>query len=440
VDEDNEVGRWFIERATGNGYSRAQAVKLWKEVFAFASFGFCKSHAAAFALPTYVSAYLKAHYTAEFLAGVLTHDPGMYPRRLIVADARHFGIAILPIDINASYDDYRVEDVSHTGRTKNQSGAGSAGPQTRWGIRMSLSEVKGISAAELDGLLDARLPHPFTSLEDLWRRVELSRPVLENLIHIGALDSIEPRRSRRELLWRGAELAGRARPDRRLSGETRPVPGAQLGLALDESAGEEELEALSRYTELEQITAELEVTGIDARRHLMSLYRPLLRELGATPASDLRFMRNDAEVWVAGVKVSTQTPAIRSGQRIIFLTLDDLTGPIDVTVFERRQARCARTVFHSWLLLVRGVVRKRGGASLTHEMHPTNVGVTVVADEAFDLAELASDRAEGCTMATALGRQRKRQAMTGLAPVAAELARGDRPRKLWHSSGGSAGH
>jgi error-prone DNA polymerase len=426
--EDNEVGRWFIERATGNGYSHTQAVKLWKEVFAFASFGFCKSHAAAFALPTYVSAYLKAHYTAEFLAGVLTHDPGMYPRRLIVADARQFGIAILPIDINASYDDYRVEDVSAAGRT-------------RWGIRMSLSEVKGISAAELDALLEARLPHPFTSLEDLWRRVELSRPVLENLIHIGALDSIEPRRTRRELLWRGAEL----------SGEPRPVPGAQLGLALDEPVSEE-LEELSRYTELEQVTAELEITGIDARRHLMSLYRPLLKEIGATPASDLRFMRNDAEVWVAGVKVSTQTPAIRSGQRIIFLTLDDLTGPIDVTVFERRQARCARTVFHSWLLLIRGVVRKRGGASLTHEMHPTNVGVTVVADEAFDLAELASDRAESCSMATALGRQRKRQAMTSLAPVPAELearagwAGPDRqtgrakPRKLWHSSGGSAGH
>jgi error-prone DNA polymerase len=272
----------------------------------------------------------------------------------------------------------------------------------------------------------------------------LSRPVLENLIHIGALDSIEPRRTRRELLWRAAEL----------SGETRPALGAQLGLALDEpSQTHEQLMELSRYTELEQIEAELEITGIDARHHLMSLYQPLLRELGATPAIDLRFMRNDAEVWVAGVKVSTQTPAIRSGQRIIFLTLDDLTGPIDVTLFERWQARCARTVFHSWLMLIKGVVRKRGGASLTHAMHPTNVGVTVVAHEAFDLAEYAADRAQGRTSATALGRQRKRQAVTGLAPVAAELDAagragpdrqtergGGRPRKLWHSSGGSAGH
>jgi len=81
------------------------------------------------------------------------------------------------------------------------------------------------------------------------------------------------------------------------------------------------------------------------------------------------------------------------------------------------------------------VVRKRGGASLIHEMDPTNVGVTVVAHEAFDLAELAADRKE-CSLATALGRQRKRQATTGLAPVSAELGSHS---KLWHSSGGSAG-
>jgi error-prone DNA polymerase len=347
----------------------------------------------------------------------------MYPRRLIVADARHFNIAILPIDVNASYEDYRVEDVSHADRSQTSVRLDDR-DNRRWGIRLSLSEVKGISTAEVDGLLDGRRAHHFTSLEDLWRRVELSRPVLENLIHIGALDSIEPRRTRRALLWRAAEL----------SNEPRPVPGAQLGLTLDDpvEAGPQDK---SGYSELEQVTAELAVTGIDARRHLMSLYRPLLHELHVTPGVDLRGMRSDSEVWVAGVKVSTQTPAIRSGKRIIFLTLDDISGPVDVTLFERWQARCARTVFHSWLLLVRGVVRKRGGASLIHEMDPTNVGVTVVAHEVFDLAELAADRKE-CSLATALGRQRKRQATTGLAPVSAELRSHG---KLWHTSGGSAG-
>ena len=83
--------------------------RVWEVLKAFASFGFCKAHAAAFALPTYQSAWLKAHHPAAFLAGVLTHDPGMYPKRLILDDARQFGIAVLPLDVNASDAIYRVE-------------------------------------------------------------------------------------------------------------------------------------------------------------------------------------------------------------------------------------------------------------------------------------------------------------------------------------------
>jgi error-prone DNA polymerase len=392
---------WFKHRARTRGLDEAHAAALWKEVFAFASFGFCKSHAAAFALPTFLSAWLKAHYPTEFLAGVLTHDPGMYPRRAIVADARSNGIPILGLDVNRSDGVYRVE----------QAGG-------RRGIRLSLSEVCGISSEEIDAIVANR---PFTSVEDLWRRTGISRPVLEALTHVGALDSIEPRRTRRELVWRSGEL----------SCEPRPEVGDQLSLALEEADPGSSLSGLRPYAALEEVEAELEVTGIDARRHIMELYAELTGELGCTPSSELHALRNNSETWVAGVKVSTQTPAIRSGQRIIFATLDDVTGPLDVTVFERAQARCARTVFHSWLLAVRGVVRKRGGASFIHEMVP-NVGITVVAHEVFDLAELASERSRGHSVATALGRQRRRQ--SALAPAASSPM-----PKLWHASGGSAG-
>jgi error-prone DNA polymerase len=146
--------------------------------------------------------------------------------------------------------------------------------------------------------------------------------------------------------------------------------------------------------------------------------------------------RNDSWVWIAGVKVASQTPAIRSGQRIIFLTLDDLTGPIDVTIFERAQPRCARTVFHSWLQLVHGVVRKRGGASRVHKTDPNNVGITVVAEEVFDLAELAQDRSRGFSILDALNRQRHKQAAAGLTAPQGDLQPTGR---LWHASGGSAG-
>ena len=404
----DDVGGWFVDSAVHNGFERSEAEKLWKEVFSFASFGFCKSHAAAFALPTYLSAWLKAHHTAAFLAGVLTHDPGMYPRRLIVADARNFGIPILPIDVNASDRVYRVEET---------------GDPPVPGIRLAFSEVRGMSDTDRDSLLEARASGPFTSLEDLWRRTDISQPVLENLVHIGALDRIE-KRTRHELMWRVMDLAS----------QPRPKAGIQLGFTLDESI-DESLPGLPRYTPLEETEAELEVSGIDARRHIMSLYEPLLAELGCTPGRALAKMRNNSDVWVAGVKVASQTPAIRSGQRIIFVTIDDLTGPIDVTVFERVQARCARTVFHSWMLLFHGVVRKRGGASRIYNTHPGNVGLTVVVEEAFDLAELARDRKKGYSPSEALERQRAKQAISGLDTGPTNAV----PGRLWHASGGSAG-
>ena len=106
----HETKTWFFPRALGKGYPLYVVQRCWAVLEAFASFGFCKAHAAAFALPTFQSAWLKTHHPAAFLAGVLTHDPGMYPKRLILDDARQFGIEVLPLDVNASDDVYRVEN------------------------------------------------------------------------------------------------------------------------------------------------------------------------------------------------------------------------------------------------------------------------------------------------------------------------------------------
>lgn len=103
------VGTQIVARAVERGFNKDVATKIWREIASFASFGFCKAHAAAFAVPTYQSAWLKAHYPAEFYCGVLTHDPGMYPRRAILADARAHGVEIFPVDVNASWAAYRVD-------------------------------------------------------------------------------------------------------------------------------------------------------------------------------------------------------------------------------------------------------------------------------------------------------------------------------------------
>jgi error-prone DNA polymerase len=111
-ESQQEVCDWFYPAALAQGYELALVKQVWEILRAFASFGFCKAHAAAFALPTYQSAWLKSHHTAAFLAGVLTHDPGMYPRRVILDEARQWGIEIKPIDINISEREYRVEKIS----------------------------------------------------------------------------------------------------------------------------------------------------------------------------------------------------------------------------------------------------------------------------------------------------------------------------------------
>jgi len=189
-----------------------------------------------------------------------------------------------------------------------------------------------------------------------------------------------------------------------------PREGEQLALSFD---GDEGPAGLREYSDAERVRAELEVTGMDVSRHLLSFYEPLLADIRVVRSTELRRRRGDEWVMVAGVKVASQTPAVRSGQRIIFLTLDDATGPVDVTVFERVQERCARTVFHGFLLAVWGRLRRTGVG-----------GVSIAAEEVWDLLVLEQARKEG----------RLADVMRAGAGGAAAA-----PRKLWHASGGSAG-
>ena len=429
-----EVRVWFVPTALGRGYDIGVVERVWEVLKAFGSFGFCKAHAAAFALPTYQSAWLKAHHPAAFLAGVLTHDPGMYPKRLILDDARQFGIAVLGLDVNTSAAGYTVERVGvldepppaildqvpgwHPAVAEQPAGEQPAGeqpaPRARpadlrlpdgrgHGIRIGLDDVKGINAGEVTRIVAGR---PYASLSDFWHRTSVSRPVVERLVVAGAFDSlyglgstVPGRRrgqvTRRDLLLQVTELdrwsRSTAAAQRKVSrGRRAPRPAEQQGelLALDDVRGRRARQSqapaapppvdvqlaldlgdapeqtaasgLPEMTRAERVRAELDVLGLDVSAHVMDSYAGFLAELGTTHSRDLLGCRSRQEVLVAGVKVATQTPPIRSGRRVIFVTLDDSTGPVDATFFEDAQVGYATTVFHSWLLVVRGVVRRTG--------------------------------------------------------------------------------
>ncbi|MFF4693103.1 DNA polymerase III subunit alpha [Streptomyces sp. NPDC001307] len=417
-ESQGRIKVWFAQQAAARGYSAETIRRTWEIVEAFGSYGFCKAHAVAFAVPTYQSAWLKAHHPAAFYAGLLTHDPGMYPKRLLLADARRRGVPILPLDVNVSGVAHRIELVSESGE---------------WGLRLALSDVHGISEAEAKRIADGQ---PYSSLVDFWERARPSRPLAQRLAQVGALDAFGANRRDLQLhlteLHRGARSGG----------------GGQLPLA----GGRKTAPAgLPDLTSAERLSAELGVLSMDASRNLMDDHREFLKELGVVSARRLREARHGETVLVAGAKAATQTPPIRSGKRVIFSTLDDGTGLVDLAFFDDSHDACAHTVFHSWLLLVRGVVQRRGPRSLS-----------VVGSAAWNLAELVELRAEGGLdevaarlaepVAEGAGGDptggRRIQLPTGyqmhpwadLRPAGQEAAQGPAAvRKLWHQSPGSAG-
>ena len=391
------VSRWFAENALKK-YSLEVIQQIWQILQSFAAFGFCKAHAAAFALPTYQSAWLKAHYPAAFFAGVLTHDPGMYPKRLLINDAKNFKIKILPLDINFSDKVYRAE--------------------TSDSLRISLSEVRGINEAEIERILQYR---PFNSLADFWHRARASRPVVERLILAGAFDALynlpSKNLNRRDLLMQLDRLD-------HVSGSDHAQLG--LGVFLKEEIVSHKLPDLT----LDEILKyEIEILGMDLTCHLTYFYKDLLQDLNIVFSKNLLNYRQNTEVFMAGVKVATQTPPVKSGKRVIFLTIDDTTGPIDAAFFENSQKDYAQTVFNSWLLLIRGNIRRTGAR-----------GISLVATGAWDLTKIDQIyKSSGLTQVkeilTPSDSRLSRVNMPALAHTATNLP----SRKLWQASAGSSG-
>jgi error-prone DNA polymerase len=504
---------WFRARARARSFDPVTVERVWQVVAAFGGFGFCKAHAAAFAIPVYQSAWLRRHHPAAFYAGVLTHDPGMYPKRVIIADARLSGIEVLPVDINASAADWRVVPQKNpipSPRTIAASSAPAHSPRppasprlasptpessrpTRsaarrllestaplrtlrlparkpppripggrppvppgapQAIRCSFREVKGISDAEIARVVAGQ---PYTSLRDFWARARVSRPVAERLVLIGAFDSLypPPRRpasdhshasdhprhadhpryavfpapgiappapnvqvpprppesptppeslpprssspsflpvppsprspSRRDLLARVGVLA------RQSTAKQAPPAALDLFAAAETAAGTIDAETADGMASLvpagqlrdldlaERVQAELEILGFDVSQHVLDFYADLLAGLGVVRSADLADRQNGESILVAGAKVATQTPAVRSGQRIIFASLDDAAGLVDLAFFESVQPRCAARLFGSWLLVVRGRVRRAGAGPMA---------VTLNATECWDLPAL----------------------------------------------------
>lgn len=324
----------FTAGAAARGVSPAVAGQVFEQLKAFGGYSFSKAHAAAFAVITYWSAWLRCHHPLAFFAGLLRHQPmGFYPAHVVVADARRAGVKFLPVDLRYSQAEAAVE--------------GEA-------IRLGLSYVRGFGSQSdgernqaLETLEDERRRGPFTSLADLVERTGLDRRRVEALVLAGALDylstgSRQGLGERRELLWDIAEAYRLARRPREL-----PLRSPDERASLPPMDAETRLATTFAYT------------GVSPEAHLTELRRDAFTRAGARSVKELPKLRNGQKVKVGGIIVARQRPPTAKG--VCFLAVEDPDGMVNVVVPPNVYAECRQAVRETFVI-VEGVLQKEHGA------------------------------------------------------------------------------
>ncbi len=342
----DEMKQRFLNGANKNGVGSHTANRIFAALEGFAEYGFCKSHAAGFALLCYQSAWLKRYYPPEFYCALLNNQPmGFYSPEVIVRDAKRHGIEILSVDINKSKARCTIEEGQ---------------------VRLGFTYIKEMGEKAINQVMAEREKAPYLSLEGFYSRARLERKVVENLILAGAFDSFDCHK--RQLLW-------------------------ELGLLEKKRPGELPLEfqdikiSLPVPTELEEMKADYEVQGFPLKYHPMQVLRKDISRDGLLKSSDIVQLFPNTRVRVAGYVITRQKPATAKG--FGFLTLEDEEGTINVVVRPGVYERYRQVFKLEPLVVVEGTLQKRDNnlniianslASLRaekerqHAMYPTYTG------------------------------------------------------------------
>jgi error-prone DNA polymerase len=291
-----------------NGYSAQFADAIYRQILGFGEYGFPESHSASFALLVYVSSWLKRHHPAAFCAALLNSQPmGFYAPSQLVQDARRHGVEVRPPDVNASEWDCTLED-----------GA----------LRLGLRMVSGLSEAQGRRIAQGK---PYRAVPELG----LDK---KNLRCLAAAGALQPLAGHRRLAhWAAA--------------------GAERRAPLDAAAAER-LPELAAPREGEDIVADYASLGLTLGRHPLALLRNQLRKHKLINAEELQSLPHGATSRVAGLVTCRQRPDTASG--VIFVTLEDETGTVNVVVWKRLSERQKPALLGARLLAVQGVIERDG--------------------------------------------------------------------------------
>ncbi|MBB5869402.1 error-prone DNA polymerase [Allocatelliglobosispora scoriae] len=331
----------LFDGMAANGIPLEIAEDIYKKLAAFANYGFPESHAISFAYLVYASAWLKRYHPAAFLAALLGAQPmGFYSPQSLVDDARRHGVTVHRPDINAS----GVKAVLECPPGCRMISAGGE-PPSQWGldgptVRLGLDSVRALGTDLATRIVAARdADGPFLDMADLARRAELKAGHLEALATAGAFACFGL--DQREALW-AAGAAAAERPDR--------LPGTSVGTHAPPLPG---MDATDR------LVADVWATGLSPDNHPIRLVRTTLDEQGALPIGRLAAVADRTRVLVGGLVTHRQRPATAGG--IVFLSLEDETGMLNVVCSPGLWLRFRRVAIRSPALVIRGQLESTAG-------------------------------------------------------------------------------
>jgi error-prone DNA polymerase len=373
--EMEELRDGFIRRCVEHDLSEGVALQIFKSVAGFAEFGFCKSHAAAFARTAYETAWLRLTYPAHYTCALLNAQPmGFYHPSVLVDDAKRHGVKILPVDVT---------------RSRARCGVEAIGPE-EFAIRLGFAYVRGLGPSARAACDDAVVAGANTSVADFWKHTLLPRVAMENLIRVGAFDAVAAGNSRRQLLWTLQENEESLPPRKRRRATIAPadqstgaaavvtgpprgsgaIAGNRLGdaphMARDPSTDPApplvSLPApppsLPEMDERTRVNTEYALTEVSTGPHLVSFMRERLDSLGCVPLVKVRDLADGMRIRVAGLVITRQQPSTARGFR--FFTLADEQAHLDL-VFRPPVVQRTLEVSRHPLLMVDGRLQVEHG-------------------------------------------------------------------------------
>jgi error-prone DNA polymerase len=312
----------LVEGMRARGYDEGFARQVFQQILGFGEYGFPESHAASFALLVYASAWLKRHEPAAFCCALLNSQPmGFYAPAQLVRDARGHGVAVLPVDVNASAVESSLENLPDGGAA----------------VRLGLDRVAGLPKEDAGRVVTARAEGRYGRVAELARRAQLGRRELASLAAAGALAGLAGHRHRAGWAVLGVEAA---------------LP------LLPATERDEGLPLLPAPSEGEDIVADYRSLGFTLARHPLALLRPQLAEDGWLTAAEVAERPDGAPVATGGIVVTRQRPGSAGG--VIFVTLEDETGYVNLVVWSRIADRHRKAMLDARLLGVRGRLQREG--------------------------------------------------------------------------------